>query len=63
MSRIGRKPIEVPSGVTVQVSPGAGMMLRRIAHHLQQQQCTAVLIDLVILVLGVFLGFQVTDWA
>ena len=39
------------------------MILRRIGHHLQQQQWTAVLIELVILVLGVFLGFQVTDWA
>lgn len=39
------------------------MILRRIAHHLQQQQWTAVLIELVILVLGVFLGFQVSDWA
>lgn len=39
------------------------MILRRIAHHLRQQQWTAVLIELVILVLGVFLGFQVTDWA
>ena len=39
------------------------MILRRIAHHLQQQQWTAVLIELVILILGVFLGFQVTDWA
>jgi hypothetical protein len=39
------------------------MILRRIAHHLQHQQWTAVLIELVILVLGVFLAFQVTDWA
>jgi hypothetical protein len=39
------------------------MILRRIAHHLKQQQWTAVLIELVILILGVFLGFQVTDWA
>jgi len=39
------------------------MILLRIAHHLQQQQWTAVLIELVIVVLGVFLGFQVTDWA
>jgi len=39
------------------------MILRRIAHHLQQQQWTSVLIELVILVLGVFLGFQVSDWA
>jgi hypothetical protein len=39
------------------------MILRRIAHHLQQQQWTAVLIELAIVILGVFLGFQVTDWA
>jgi len=39
------------------------MILRRIAHHLKQQQWTAVLIELVILILGVFLGFQVSDWA
>jgi hypothetical protein len=39
------------------------MILRRIAHHLQQQQWTAVLIELSIVILGVFLGFQVTDWA
>src|SRR5690606_14071196 len=29
----------------------------------KRQQWTAVLIELVILILGVFLGFQVTDWA
>jgi hypothetical protein len=39
------------------------MVLRRIADHLKQQQWTAVLIELVILILGVFLGFQVSDWA
>lgn len=39
------------------------MILRRVAHYLQQQQWTAVLIELVIVILGVFLGFQVTDWA
>jgi len=39
------------------------MIFHRIAHHLKQQQWTAVLIELAILILGVFLGFQVTDWA
>jgi hypothetical protein len=39
------------------------MILQRIAHHLKQQQWTAVLIELAIVVLGIFLGFQVTDWA
>ena len=39
------------------------MILRRIGNHLKQQQWTAVVIELGIVVLGVFLGFQVTDWA
>lgn len=39
------------------------MIVRRLAHHLKQQQWTAVLIELVILVLGIYLGLQVTDWA
>ncbi len=39
------------------------MILRRIAHAVKQQQWTAVLIELVIVILGVFLGFQVSDWA
>jgi len=38
------------------------VIIRRIAHHLRQQQWTAVLIELVILVVGVFLGIQATDW-
>jgi len=39
------------------------MILRRIAHAVKQQQWTSVLIELVIVILGVFLGFQVSDWA
>lgn len=39
------------------------MVLRRLGQHLKQQQWTAVLIELAIVILGVFLGFQVTDWA
>jgi hypothetical protein len=39
------------------------MILRRIAHHVRQQQWSAILIELVIVILGVFLGFQVSDWA
>jgi hypothetical protein len=39
------------------------MILRRIAHAVRQQQWTSVLIELVIVILGVFLGFQVSDWA
>jgi hypothetical protein len=57
-----RKPynrrIEHRPGVT-----GGWMILRRIAHQLQQQQWTAVMIELAIVILGVFLGFQVSDWA
>lgn len=39
------------------------MILRRIAHAVRQQQWTSVVIELVIVILGVFLGFQVSDWA
>ena len=39
------------------------MILRRIAHELRQQHWTAVLIELLIVILGVVLGFQVTEWA
>jgi len=38
------------------------MILRRIAEHLKQQHWTAVLIDLLIVVLGVVIGMQVSDW-
>ena len=37
-------------------------ILQRIAQHLKQQQWTAVLIELAIVVLGVFLGIQANDW-
>ena len=38
------------------------MMLRRAAEHLKQQHWTAFAIELVIVVLGVFLGMQVSNW-
>lgn len=38
------------------------MTLRRIASHLKQQHWTGVLIELVIVVLGVFIGLQAQDW-
>lgn len=38
------------------------MLLRRITEHLQTQNWTAVGIDIVVVILGVFLGFQVTEW-
>ncbi len=38
------------------------MILRRIASHLKQQHWTGVFIELVIVVLGVFIGLQVQDW-
>ncbi len=38
------------------------MILRRIASHLKQQHWTGVLIELVIVVLGVFIGLQAQDW-
>ena len=38
------------------------MILRRVAQHLKDQHWTAVAIDLVIVVLGVFIGLQVNNW-
>lgn len=38
------------------------MILRRIAQHLRKQEWTAIGIDFLIVVLGVFVATQVTDW-
>ena len=38
------------------------MILRRIAEHLKQQHWTGVFIELLIVVLGVFIGLQAQDW-
>lgn len=38
------------------------MNLRRLVEHFRQQQWTAVFIDLAIVVLGVFIGMQVSNW-
>ncbi len=38
------------------------MLLRRITQHVSQQNWTAVAIDFVIVVVGVFIGIQVSNW-
>ena len=38
------------------------MILSRIARHMKQQHWTAVFIELVIVILGVFIGLQVSNW-
>ena len=38
------------------------MILRRIVQHLKTQQWTAIGIELVIVILGVFIGTQVSNW-
>lgn len=38
------------------------MLFRRIAQHLRKQEWTAVGIDFIIVVVGVFVATQVTDW-
>ena len=38
------------------------MRLRRIAEHLRQQHWTGAVIELAIVVLGVFIGLQVSNW-
>ena len=38
------------------------MLLRRVAHHIKDQNWFAVAIDFAIVVLGVFIGIQVSNW-
>ncbi|MBC7657157.1 MAG: hypothetical protein H7147_08290 [Frankiaceae bacterium] len=38
------------------------MILRRVIDHVRQQEWTAIWIDLVIVVVGVFIGIQVANW-
>jgi len=38
------------------------MMLRRAVEHLKHQHWTAFAIELVIVILGVFIGMQVSNW-
>jgi hypothetical protein len=38
------------------------MLLRRLAENLKQQNWTAIAIEFVLLILGVFLGIQVANW-
>ena len=38
------------------------MIMRRLAAHLREQNWTAIAIEFVLLVLGVFLGIQVANW-
>jgi hypothetical protein len=37
------------------------MILRRVIAHVRKQEWTAIFLDFVIVVLGVFMGFQITD--
>ncbi len=43
-------------------APTRGSLLGRITHHLRTQNWTAVVIELVVVIFGVFLGFQLTAW-
>jgi len=38
------------------------MILRRVIQHVKMQEWTAIWIDLVIVVVGVFIGIQVSNW-
>ena len=38
------------------------MILRRVIQHVKKQEWTAIAIDFCIVVLGVFVGIQVSNW-
>ncbi|MBL4870815.1 MAG: hypothetical protein JKX72_07665 [Robiginitomaculum sp.] len=39
------------------------MILRRVIKHVRNQEWTAILIDFLIVVIGVFVGLQVSNWS
>lgn len=41
---------------------GVSMLFRRITEHVREQNWTAIAIDFLIVVIGVFLGIQVANW-
>jgi hypothetical protein len=38
------------------------MLLRRVIDHFKQQEWTAIALDFLIVVVGVFIGIQVSNW-
>ena len=38
------------------------MLLRRFMHHVKDQNWFAVGLDVVVVIVGIFLGMQVTEW-
>jgi hypothetical protein len=38
------------------------MLLRRVMEHVREQNWSAIAIDFVIVVVGVFIGIQVSNW-
>src|SRR5438067_11232815 len=51
-----------PNSSTYSPQQGGAMARWRLAGHLRQQDWAAVAIDLAIVVLGVFLGIQASNW-
>lgn len=51
-----------PPALTPETAPARGSLLGRVSHHLRTQNWTAVVIELIVVVFGVFLGFQLTAW-
>ncbi len=39
------------------------MILRRVIKHVRNQEWTAVFLDFLIVVMGIFVGLQVTSWS
>ena len=49
-----------PPALTPETAPARGSLLGRVSHHLRTQNWTAVVIELIVVVFGVFLGFQLS---
>jgi|GEM_PF-677777 len=51
-----------PPALTPEPAPVRGSLLTRIGRHLRAQNWIAIAIELVVVVFGVFLGFQLNNW-
>jgi hypothetical protein len=56
-------PQDQPALTPEAAPPARGSLLTRIARNLRTQNWTAIAIELIVVIFGVFLGFQLTAWS
>lgn len=56
------EPSDIASAMAPETAARSGSLLGRISHHLRTQNWTAVVIEFLVVVFGIFLGFQLNNW-